>query len=114
MPETLVYETTDGHQINEVFFRRTIKGIPSINSAVFLRNQSSTLIFAGKIVVLPGIGQSYSEDMFISESGETWNKHIDISISPLERTQFFIRSLPIITPSGQTGRASLGIHGKWI
>lgn len=113
MPESLVYETQDGHAINETFWRRTIKGIPSRATQIFIRNLSDTRVFNGKVVVTPGGGQSFSEDAFVSENGETWSKSLDMSIAPLGRFELRARTVPMITPDDSTGRASLSIYGKW-
>lgn len=114
MAETLRYENSEEQEVNEIFFRRTIMGIPSRSTQAFLRNQSLDRIFSGKIVVTPGSGQSFSEDLHISENGENWSKSIDINILPLERSELQIRATPLITPTGTAGKASLSIYGKWI
>lgn len=113
MADTLSFRNANGAPINEINFKRTIKGIPSLITVFKLKNESDRLGFAGRLVVTPSFGKSYSEDLSISENGVTWARTVDIDIPALTEAELRLRVLPVTTPSGSDGAASITILGKW-
>jgi hypothetical protein len=114
MPETVRFETSDEKEINEIQFKRVIKGIPSLVTTFFLKNQSDSLSFKGKLVVVPAYGRSFSEDAAISENGQVWVRSIPFDIAPLQRKELKGRIVSLDTPAGVAGKASVVIlNGEW-
>lgn len=113
MPEELRFENEEEQVINEVTYRRTIKGIPSLVTTFFIKNLSENISFKGKLNSVPTYGRSYSEDLAISDTGQTWGRTVDFDIGPLDRAEFKARVIPFTTPPGVSGRASLTITGEW-
>ena len=113
MPEELRFETEDGQERNEIIFKRTIKGIPSLITTFYLKNISESVSCRGHLNVTPTFGRSFSEDLTISDSGEFFSRRVEFDLPPLERQEFKARVIPITTPSGVSGRASVKISGEW-
>lgn len=111
MADELRFENESGDEINEIFFKKATKGISTIITKFYLKNLSSDRGFNGKLVVVPSYGRSYSEDTYISEDGEVWSKSIEFDLGPLERLEVKNRSVPVTTPVGVTGKASVVITG---
>lgn len=116
MPEILKFDsqTPTDLGINEVIFRRTIKGIPSLITKFYLKNESIELSFRGTLHVVPAYGKSYSEDLSISSDGNLWSKKLDFELEPLGRFEIKGRTIPLTTPAGTSGRATIKISGDWI
>ncbi len=113
MADVLSFRNTDGDVINEINFKRTIKGIPSLVTSFKLRNESDRLGFKGRIVVAPSFGKSYSEDAKISDNGFTWSNSVAFDVPPLIDLDLKLRVLPLTTPANSSGTASITILGQW-
>ncbi len=107
MPEEIIYETEDGTRLNELLYRRTVRGIPSPPITFYARNLSTTHTYDGRLFVGPGEGPSYSQDLYIGDEYEVWDRFINVTISPGERALCRTRVVPRSTPSGQPGRARI-------
>lgn len=114
MADTLVFQNEAGQVINNITFKRTIKGIPSLITSFYFKNESERLNFKGKLIVTPSFGISYSEDLSISETGENWSRFVEVNIPPLSRKEIKARVLPITTPTGFSGKSSITITGSWL
>jgi len=114
MAEVLNFENESLEEINEIFFKRSVRGIPSQLAEFYLRNQSENRTFQGTLNIAPSFGKSYSEDAFVSSSGQSWSKHVTFELPPQSRQGFKARITPITTPGGFSGKASVTITGDWI
>jgi hypothetical protein len=113
MADVLSFRNEDGDTINEINFRRTIKGIPSLITPFKLRNESDRLGFRGRLVVTPSFGRSYSEDAAISDNGNTWTRSLNIDVPALSDVDLRMRIIPLTTPPGATGSSSITVLGDW-
>jgi hypothetical protein len=125
MPDQIRFERKDGQDmesftetvtaanlaertINEVFYSRTVKGIPSIVTSFYTKSLSDSKIFFGQLNVVPAYGRSYSEDLYLSdESGQFWSKTLLFELHPGDRIEVKMRVVPVATGAGITGRASV-------
>ena len=118
MADRLVYKTESDEERNEILFRRTIRGIPTLPAHLSIKNESLSNTFKGTVFVVPAEGQSYSEDLYISEvvaeGTGSWQKRLYVNIPPREKFALRLRVLPHSTPDGSTGRATVLTRGNWI
>ena len=113
MADTLSFRNENNDVINEINFKRTVKGIPSLVTSFKLRNESETLGFKGRLVVTPAFGRSYSQDAAISENGESWSRSLEFDTPANSDLDLKMRVLPVTTPSNSSGAASITIVGGW-
>lgn len=114
MPDELQFETENGQPLNQLVYKRVIRGLPSPPTTFYVKNLSETKSYVGSLHVLPTEGRSYSEDLYLGDDYEDWGRSLELDLSPGQRIRARSRVVPKATPTGSLGRASISSRGEWI